>query len=449
MDALIRCKDPKEMDEQIRIEEEWIENEVEKKIKERQYEDEVSKRVMDEMGQQSKHREEEIREIRRAAQRGWGFLNPDQVKQISRAAISALQELRRSQHRIDSRARGLCRENPSMSLTVLRAHVDEMAHDLVKELRGGQGNMGAELDLGKGPGGDKSSPQESSRACRPGGVQREAGQEAEFGRSEGPLYLALRATRNEGNGWPWFTGLCTDYVSFKLDWEKYHGEQPQSISQAKLVRQFREDCMSEKTAKRLNGAGSMAEAWAMMDDFYYVTKGLMVEFQGLAAIKKRHFKRQHNHCFLIQYSISAANEERQGHLLLVFANIEEMLRALPQRQKTLWWEAWGHMGSKDLDSTFSAFVEERLDWSLAQMTGVGADCAKPTLMLAKNHKQDDGAGYSKRVKRGDGHEVGVRNPRAVRSPAERNTVRPGEHTPEEGMSPPLSTSETSPQGACR
>jgi hypothetical protein len=46
---------------------------------------EVSRRVLEEMGQQSKHREEEIREIGKAAQRGWGFLNPDQVKQISRA----------------------------------------------------------------------------------------------------------------------------------------------------------------------------------------------------------------------------------------------------------------------------------------------------------------------------------------------------------------------------
>jgi hypothetical protein len=193
--------------------------------------------------------------------------------------------------------------------------------------------------------------------------------------------------------------------------------------------------MSEKTAKRLKGARSMAEAWAMMDDFYYIPKGLMVEFQGLAAIKKRHFERQHDHYFLIQYSISAADEARQGHLLLVFANIEEMLRALPQREKTLWWEAWGHMGSKDLGSTFSAFVEEGLDWSLAQMTGVGADWAKPTLMLAKNHKQDDGAGYSKRVKRGDGHEVGVRNPRAIRSPAGRNTVRPGGHAARRDVTP--------------
>jgi hypothetical protein len=185
--------------------------------------------------------------------------------------------------------------------------------------------------------------------------------------------------------------------------------------------------MGEKTAKRLEGASSMTEAWTMLDDFYYVTKGLMVEFQGLAAIKKRHFERQHNHYFLIQYSISAADEARQGHLLLVFANIEEMLRALPQREKTLWWDAWGHMGSRDLGSTFSAFVEERLDWSLAQMTGAGASGAKPTLTPTKNHKQDDGAGYSKRVKRGDGHEMAVRNPRTTRSPAERNTVRPGGH----------------------
>jgi hypothetical protein len=34
---------------------------------------------------------------------------------------------------------------------VLRAHVDEMAHDLVKELRGGQGSGGAELDFSKRP----------------------------------------------------------------------------------------------------------------------------------------------------------------------------------------------------------------------------------------------------------------------------------------------------------
>ena len=85
------------------------------------------------------------------------------------------------------------------------------------------------------------------------------------------------------------------------------------------------------------------------------------------------------------------------------------------------------MGSRDLGSTFSAFIEERLDWSLAQMTEAGANCAKPTLTPTKNHKQDDGAGYSKRVKRGDGHEMGVRNLRTIRSPAERNTMRPGGH----------------------
>jgi hypothetical protein len=185
--------------------------------------------------------------------------------------------------------------------------------------------------------------------------------------------------------------------------------------------------MGEKTAKRLKGAGSMTEAWTMLDDFYCVAKGLMAEFQGLTAIKKRHFERQHDHYFLIQYSISAADKAQQGHLLLAFANIEEMLRALPQCKKTLWSDAWGHMGSRDLGSTFPAFVEERLDWSLAQMTGAGAGGAKPTLTPIKNHKQDDRAGYSKRVKRGDGQAMGVRNPRTVRSPAERNTVRPGGH----------------------
>jgi hypothetical protein len=314
-----------------------------------------------------------------------------------------------------------------MSLSVLLAHVDEMAHDLVKELRGGQGSGEAELDHSEGPGRDEPSPQEGYRACLPGGIQRGASRGAESEGSGNLPYLAPKAMREESNGWPWFSGLCADYASFKLDWEKYYGEQARSMPQAELVQRFRENCMNEKTAKHLKGASSMAEAWTMLDDVYYVAKGLMVEFQGLTAIKKRHFERQYDHYFLIQYSISAADEARQGHLLLVFANIEEMMRALPQREKTLWWDAWGHMGSRDLGSTFSAFIEERLDWSLAQMTGAGTSGAKPTLTPIKNHKQDDGAGYSKRIRRGDGHEMGVRNPRTVRPPAERNTMRPGGH----------------------
>ena len=56
VDALVRCKDRKKMDEQIRIEEEWIEKEVERKIRERRFEDEVGRRVMEEMDQRSKHR---------------------------------------------------------------------------------------------------------------------------------------------------------------------------------------------------------------------------------------------------------------------------------------------------------------------------------------------------------------------------------------------------------
>jgi hypothetical protein len=193
---------------------------------------------MEEMGQRSKRGAEEIREIGRAAQRGWGFLNSDQVKQISRAAISTLQEPKKSQHRIDSRARRLCRENPSMSLSVLQAHVDEMAHDLVKELQRGQSSGGAESDYGKGLGGNDPSPQEGYRACLPGGIQPGASRGAESKDSGELSYLAPKAMKEGSNGWPWFSGLCAGYASFKLDWEKYYGEQTRSMPQAELVQRF-------------------------------------------------------------------------------------------------------------------------------------------------------------------------------------------------------------------
>jgi hypothetical protein len=126
-----------------------------------------------------------------------------------------------------------------MSLSMLRAHIDEMAHDLVKELQGGQGSGGAELDFSKKPGGNEPSPQEDYRECRPGGVQRRASREADSEGLGSPPCRAPKAMRDEGNGWPWFSGLCTDYVPFKLDWEKYYGERPRSMSQAELVQQFR------------------------------------------------------------------------------------------------------------------------------------------------------------------------------------------------------------------
>ncbi|MFN9910411.1 MAG: hypothetical protein ACK56F_30580, partial [bacterium] len=116
---------------------------------------------------------------------------------------------------------------------------------------GGQGNGGAELDPSKGPGDHEPPPQEDYRACRPGGIQRGASREAESEGSGSPPYLAPKAMRDEGNGWPWFSGRCADYASFKLDWEKYYGEQARSMPQAELVQRFRENCMNEKTAKHL------------------------------------------------------------------------------------------------------------------------------------------------------------------------------------------------------
>ncbi len=162
----------------------------------------MSKRVIEETSQQSKRKEEEIWEIGRAAQRGWGFLNPDQVKRISRAAISTPQEPRESQYRVDSRARRLCRENPSMSLSVLRAHVDEMAHDLVNELQGSQGSGGAELDFSKRPGGNEPFPQEDYRACRPGGIQRGASREIESEGSGSPLIWCQKQRRTRAMAGP-------------------------------------------------------------------------------------------------------------------------------------------------------------------------------------------------------------------------------------------------------
>ncbi len=73
-----------------------------------------------------------------------------------------------------------------MSLSVLQAHVGEMAHDLVKELQRGQGSGEAELDHSKGLGGNDPSSQEGYRACLPEGIQRGGNRGAESEGSGSP-----------------------------------------------------------------------------------------------------------------------------------------------------------------------------------------------------------------------------------------------------------------------
>ncbi len=55
---------------------------------------------------------------------------------------------------------------------------------------------------------------------------------------ETPPDQAPKAMREESDGRPWFSGLCADYASFKLDWEKYYGKQARSMPQAELVQRF-------------------------------------------------------------------------------------------------------------------------------------------------------------------------------------------------------------------
>jgi hypothetical protein len=50
-----------------------------------------------------------------------------------------------------------------MSLNILHAHVNEMVHDLVKELWAGRNKGGGELDLGEKAGCYESSAQETSQ----------------------------------------------------------------------------------------------------------------------------------------------------------------------------------------------------------------------------------------------------------------------------------------------
>jgi hypothetical protein len=172
---------------------------------------------------------------------------------------------------------------------------------------------------------------------------------------------------------------------------------------AKITRGGRTDVPGKmherKDRKPSRKADSMTAAWAELDKHYYVMEDLMWEFNGLPRIKKGHFERQYNHYFLIQYSASAVYRAKQEHLLLIPENIDEMLGALPQREQTFWREAQKQAALKDLGAAFTAFVEERLEWSFTQMTGVKGDQTEPTPAPAGAHKRGDREEHSRSTKR--------------------------------------------------
>jgi hypothetical protein len=125
--------------------------------------------------------------------------------------------------------------------------------------------------------------------------------------------------------------------------------------------------MSKEIARYSGIGGTMVEAWAKLDRIFrndqLFCAELRQEIQACPRIKEHEYERQLDHYVLIQNSIDEADKENLGDLFLDLDGIEEITQAFSSREKSLWRGIREHMQPWEHGTTFTAFVNDRLQWT--------------------------------------------------------------------------------------
>ncbi len=125
--------------------------------------------------------------------------------------------------------------------------------------------------------------------------------------------------------------------------------------------------MNEKIARYSGIGGTMAEAWAKLDRIYrndqLFCAELRQEIQACPRIKEQEYESQLNHYVLIQNSIDEADKENLEDLFLDLDGIEEITQAFSSRERSLWRGIREHMQPWEHGTIFTAFVNDRLQWT--------------------------------------------------------------------------------------
>jgi hypothetical protein len=80
---------------------------------------------------------------------------------------------------------------------------------------------------------------------------------------------------------------------------------------------------------------------------------------------------------LLPGNIAEADKVDQWDMLLIPANIEEIVQVLPLREEMLWREEQANVHPRDYGYSFSLFVDPRIRWTIAQVAGSKKTLPKP------------------------------------------------------------------------
>ena len=143
--------------------------------------------------------------------------------------------------------------------------------------------------------------------------------------------------------------------------------------------------MSKEIARYSGIGGTMAKAWAKLDRIYrndqLFCAELRQEIQACPRIEEEEYEKQLNHYVLIQNSIDEADKENLGDLFLDLDGIEEITQAFSSRERSLWRGIREHMQPWEHGTTFTAFVNDRLQWTTDRVHEIRYQQSRPTLPM--------------------------------------------------------------------
>jgi hypothetical protein len=207
------------------------------------------------------------------------------------------------------------------------------------------------------------SPPPARRYAAGRNDQREDEAETGFMRGMVNIFTALtnQVVRISGGwgrnqGWPYFDRTFKEYPAFKRKFRTYQDNYHRLTPQRELVQMFREMCLPERVAARIRRAESMPVAWAILDTFYndpvQFARDLMQDIQAVQKIRENEFEKLLEYYILLQGHIAEGDKADQGDMLLIPANIEEMVQALPLREEMLWREEQANVHPRDYGYSF-------------------------------------------------------------------------------------------------
>jgi hypothetical protein len=171
--------------------------------------------------------------------------------------------------------------------------------------------------------------------------------------------------------WPRFDGTCAGYYAFRREWKSKRKRLRQQISQKEALRIFRKKCLGNPQAGLIGKAGSMSEAWAMLDGVFgdptADARRLIEEFKTLPGVRSK--KNQRELYALIQDVIDEATRQESEDLLLTPIEIGMMLRPLPQRERDRWFTTRVNSASEAVAGAFIAFIKDQWERVNTQQGG--------------------------------------------------------------------------------